>query len=261
MSSGNSSGRRKFRGGFVAVLLARVRDRFERRPIFRRCVRAIFQSRLVSAVWWRALRLLFGLRLDGLGNLPPRRPLIFVCNHGSHYDGLLAKTAVSRVLGAEVTAVAWGGIRGFPFAHDMIESRAISLILTEERDDATDDGASVLDEMFAHLQRGQSLFLMGEGIPGRALGPFRSGAAYAALRSGARIVPMTIRGIQPLWRDLPWPDRWHGHVSFYFHPAVDPAEYATLPWREAVDAVTAEVRRRVASLIDYPDALAAPATR
>lgn len=201
--------------------------------------------------------MLFGLRLEGLENVPTRRPLIFVCNHGSNYDGMFAKTAVSRVLGSEVTAVAWGGIRGFPFAHHAIEAGAFSVILTEEHGETTDDRVGVLEKMIELLLRGQSLFLMGEGMPGRALGKFKDGAAYAALRAGASIVPMSLRGIQPLWTDLPWPNRWHGKVSIRFHPPVDPADYCGLPWREAVDAVTAEVRRRVASAIDYPDGLAA----
>jgi 1-acyl-sn-glycerol-3-phosphate acyltransferase len=241
----------------VRNALARIRKRFAQRPVLRYCLRKILRSRIVGGVWWRSIRTLFGLRLDGLENVPARRPLIFVANHGSHYDGLFAKTVVSKVLGSEVTAVAWGGIRGFPFAHHAIEDGAFSLILTEERGDTTDDRAGVLEQMIAHLRRGDSLFLMGEGIPGRALGRFKDGAAYAALQTGTPIVPITLRGIQPLWQDLPWPNRWHGHVSFYFHPPVNPADYRTLSWREAVDAVTAEVRRRVASLIDYPDGLAA----
>ena len=241
----------------VRRVLARIRQRFAQRPILRYCLRKIFRSRIVGTVWRRSLQGLFGLRVEGVENVPARRPLIFVCNHGSHYDGLFAKTTVSEVLGSEVTAVAWGGIRGFPFAHQAIEAGAFSLILTEERGDTTDDRAGVLEQMIAQLRRGQSLFLMGEGMPGRELGPFKDGAAYAALQAGVPIVPMTLRGIQPLWQDLPWPNRWHGKVSIRFHPPVDPADYRTLAWREAVDALTAEVRRRVASAIDYPDGLTA----
>jgi 1-acyl-sn-glycerol-3-phosphate acyltransferase len=241
----------------VRATLAKLRERFAQRPVLRFCLRKLFRSRIVGAIWWRSIRMLFGLRFEDLENVPARRPLIFVANHGSHYDGLFAKTAVSQVLGREVTAVAWGGIRGFPFAHHAIEAGAFSLILTEEHGDTTDDRAAVLEQMIKRLRRGESLFLMGEGMPGRALAKFKDGAAYAALQTGTLIVPMTLRGIQPLWQDLPWPKRWHGKVSIHFHPPVDPADYRTLSWREAVDAVTAEVRRRVASAIDYPDALAA----
>jgi 1-acyl-sn-glycerol-3-phosphate acyltransferase len=244
----------------MRAALLRIRQRFAQRPVLRYCLRKILRSRFAGALWRHSVRMLFGLRLEGLENVPARRPLIFVCNHGSHYDGLFVRTAVWEALGSEPTSVAWGGIRGFPFAHHAIEAGAFSLILTEERGGTTDDWAGVLEQMIAHLRRGQSLVLMGEGMPGRTLRRFKDGAAYAALQTGTPIVPITLRGIQPLWTDLPWPNRWHGNVGVLFHPPVDPAGYRTLPWRKAVDAVTAEVRHRVASAIDYPDELAAPAS-
>lgn len=242
-------------GANVRGVAARLRKHFAKRPILRYCLRKFLRSRIAGAVWRRSLRLLFGLRLEGLENVPARRPLIFVGNQGSHYDGFFAQTAVSEVLGSEPTVVAWGGVRGFPFAHHAIEAGAFSFILTEEHGDTTDDRASVLEQMIAELRRGRCIVIMGEGRRYDALQKFHHGAAYAALQTGAPIVPFTLRGVQPLWKELPWPDRWHGKVSVLFHPAVDPAAYAALPWREAATSLMDGVRRRVASAIDYPDAL------
>jgi 1-acyl-sn-glycerol-3-phosphate acyltransferase len=226
------------------------------RPFLQRFVVAFFRNPWVRSLWRGSLRKLFGLRRLGLGNVPGQRPLIFVGNHGSHYDGLFARAVVLELLGEEPVSVAWRGVRGFPMLGRAIDGGAFPLILTGESDEDPDVQAGALAQMIVQLRGGRSVVLLGEGRRHDALGRFSAGAAYASLQTGVPIVPFTLRGVQPLWKELPWPDRYHGRVSVHFHRAVDPGDYAGLPWREAADGMIGEVRRRVASAIDYPDAFA-----
>lgn len=225
--------------------------------LMQRLVVGVMRLPLASWGWRRVLKGLFGLNLHGLEHVPTRRPLIFVSNHGSHYDGLFLRVITSEVLGARAVPVAWGGVRHFPFARTALEGGAFHVILTKETEpDRTGASqASVLEQMIEHLGEGRSVVLNPEADRQDALARFQPGAAYAALQSGAPIVPLTLRGVQGLWSTLPWPSRWHGRVTAHFHPAIDPASYSHLPRREPVRIMMAEARSRIASQLDYPDSL------
>ena len=198
-------------------------------------------------------RALFGLRLHGREHLPAQRPVLLVSNHGSHYDGLFLRVIGRELLGEPIVSVAWGGVRRFPFARAALAGAAFPVVLTDETRDTAEMRGGVLDQIIAHLHAGRSVALAPEGDRYDALAPFRPGAAYAALAAGVPIVPMTLRGVHPLWRTLPWPRRWWGCVTVHLHPAVLPADYADRPNREAVRTMTAVARRRIASMLDYPD--------
>ena len=71
-------------------------------------------------------------------------------------------------------------------------------------------------------------------------------AAWAALQAGALIVPCSLRGVQPLFKSIPWPDKFWGNVEVHFHPPLDPRAFGS------VDELTQAIRRAVASQIDYP---------
>lgn len=207
------------------------------------------------------VHLLFGLRVAGSDQVPASRPLIFVGNHGSHYDGLFSRIVVAELLGVDPVAVAWCGVRELPIVRHAIATEAIELIFTGGKDGTPESPANALQQMISHLRRGHCLVLNAEGERHDELGRFHPGASYAALQTGVPIVPYTLRGVQPLWKDLPWPGRYRGDVSVLFHAPVDPAVFAGRPWRDAAEDMTAEVRRRVASAIDYPDAFQSKAAR
>ncbi|MEA3209658.1 MAG: hypothetical protein QOE70_2715 [Chthoniobacter sp.] len=213
------------------------------------------RSPLFARVWVGCFHAMFGLKRHGEEFIPPERPLIFAGNHASHWDGLFSITAVYEVLGEPPAIVAWGGVRRLPGTREIVETGALSLIVADEKRTAA-TGARVVAAIIAQLKSGRSVVLHAEGRRGDALGPFKPGAAFASLQTGAPIIPFTLRGVHGLWRELPWPDRWHASVGVHFHPPIEPARYAHLFRREAVAAMTAELRCRVASAIDYPDALA-----
>lgn len=214
------------------------------------------RSPMLRGAWVGLLRACFGMQILGAAQVPRDRAVIFAGNHASHYDGLFSITLGWMLQQRVPTAVAWSGIHSFPITQQMVSTRAIDFIVAEEGDMSTKKAAGLLAAMIDTLDAGRSVVLHAEGHRRDALDEFMPGAAVAALMARAPIIPFTLRGVHGLWRELPWPDRWHGKVSAIFHPRLEPADYAHMPLREAAPAMTAELRRRVASAIDYPDALA-----
>jgi 1-acyl-sn-glycerol-3-phosphate acyltransferase len=100
--------------------------------------------------------------------------------------------------------------------------------------------------MVRHLRQGRTLIIACEGKRFDALGPFRRGAAWAALRTGALVVPCSLHGVQSLFRKMPWPNKLWGDVEIHVHPPLDPRAFGT------VDELTEAIRCAIASQIDYP---------
>jgi 1-acyl-sn-glycerol-3-phosphate acyltransferase len=199
----------------------------------------------------RGARFLFGL--ETLGQIPTGRPLIFAANHGSYYDGFFLLSVTREALGEWPAMVSWQGIQRYFLGRQFIRSKAIRLVLAPESTGTSQDRAAICWEIIDLLQGRHSVCLHAEGDMLSRLGPFQPGSALASLETGAQIVPVTLCGVQPLWKKLAFPRRLWGRVTIHFHPAVDPADYRHLPHREAISAMTAEVRARVASVLDYPD--------
>jgi 1-acyl-sn-glycerol-3-phosphate acyltransferase len=215
-------------------------------------------SPLLRWMWVRLLRTCFGFELVGAERVPRERAVIFAGNHASHYDGLFSVTAAWLVQRRVPVAVGWGGLRDFPVTKQMISTGALELVLTDDGEPDSRQAGVILGTMIDRLEAGRSVVVHAEGHRRDALDEFMQGAAVAAVSARVPIVPFTLRGVHGLWRELPRPDRWRGQVSVIFHPLLEPAGYAGLSLRESASAMTAELRRRVASAIDYPDALATP---
>ena len=226
----------------------------QRTPL-QRLVVGFLQWPLAVGLFHRTVKTLFGLRVRGLEHLPAQRPLLLVSNHGSHFDGLFLRVLGRQIIGAPVVSIAWGGVRHFPFARAALEGRAFHIVLTDETSPTARMRAGVLEQIIEHLRAGRSVAMNPEGDRYNRLTIFQPGAAYAAIETGVPMVPITLQGVYPLWRTLPWPRRWWGQVTAQFHPAVFPADYSGQPRQRAVQAMTAEVRTRIASMLDYPDDL------
>lgn len=199
----------------------------------------------------RLLRMLFGL--ETTGSLPKQRPLILVGNHASYYDGIFM-TAIMRDMAGEWPAVlAWRGmLRYFP-TRDLLLSGAMTFVTVPELRGDIVGRIGVFRRLVEVLRAGQSICVFPEGDVLPRLGPFRQGAVFASLKTGSPLVPFSLCGTEMLWKTLPFPHRFWGRVSVHLHPPIDPAGYRALAPLEAAQAITAELRKRVASAIDYPD--------
>lgn len=202
------------------------------------------------ACWLGLLRFLF--RLETVGKMPACRPLVFVGNHGSYYDGWFLLAIIREAFGEWPVMLAWCGMKRYLVTRQLLASKALPFIVTPDAYESPNLRATIAREMIEELKHGNSLCVHAEGSVLDRLGRFQPGAAFAAMETGTPIVPFTLCGVQALWDEVPFPRRFWGRVTIYFHPVVDPADYSHLAPREAITAMTSEVRRRVASVIDYP---------
>lgn len=131
--------------------------------------------------WW------FHLEVRGADRVPAHGAVILAMNHESALDIPIAVVASPRpirfmaksdLFRGRVVGRALHELGGFEVDRDRFDLRAVRLALEV-------------------LARGEVLGMFAEGTraPGRLL-PFMRGAAWAALRTGAPIVPVGIRGTQ-----------------------------------------------------------------
>jgi 1-acyl-sn-glycerol-3-phosphate acyltransferase len=204
---------------------------------------ALIRSRLFEGGYERALRGLFKLRLHGAESLPRSRPVVLCYNHGSHYDLFFMLAVGRRVFGEMPVPVTWQGTLQYPLIGSWLQAWRVVPI---GRSSQTAARSLALWQMMLHLRNGRSLIIACEGKRLDALGPFRPGAAWAAMQTGALVVPCSLRGVQPLFKNIPWPDKFWGHVEAHLHPPLDPRVFGS------VEELTVAIRRAVASQIDYP---------
>ena len=208
---------------------------------------------VVDWVHFSTWRFLFGCRRENAPNLP-EGPLIFVGNHGSHFDTFFVHEIFRRQLRRDGSAVAWDQMAHIPFVRLVIYGFDATLVTSGKE-------SLALRQMVRALDSGRDLWVLSEGHRSDVLGSFHTGAAAASLMSGCAIVPFSLRGVQPLFKDLPWPRRICGDVSVRFHAPVFPKPYREqhADLRSAAQAMTNDVRDLVASGIDYPAATSAKA--
>ncbi|HTS17810.1 MAG TPA: lysophospholipid acyltransferase family protein [Verrucomicrobiae bacterium] len=203
----------------------------------------LIRSRLFESGYELVLRGLFRLRLRGIESLPHGRPLVFCYNHGSHYDLFFMLAVGRRVLGEIPVPVTWQGTMEYPLIGSWLRAwRVVTIGRTSQRAARS----QALWQIMIHLREGRSVIIACEGKRLDALGPFQPGAAWAAMETGALIVPCSLRGVQPLFKNIPRPDRLSGRVEVHFHPPLDPRSFSS------VEELTSAIRRAVASQIDYP---------
>jgi 1-acyl-sn-glycerol-3-phosphate acyltransferase len=107
--------------------------------------------------------------------------------------------------------------------------------------------------MISHVRAGRNIYILPEGRRADRLGRFHPGGAMVALEAGAPLVPVTLRGVQPLYKHLNRPPRLWGRVELVFHPALDASGTEGRSGEDAAVLLTAKARARIASALDYPD--------
>jgi 1-acyl-sn-glycerol-3-phosphate acyltransferase len=153
--------------------------------------------------------------VDGIDRLPHGTGCVYVSNHASYLDGV----------------VAVAGLPGtFSFAAKAeLKERFVSRIFLRrigarfvERDDVVKGLADARAEVRA-AQRGESLYFFPEGGLTREPGlrPFHLGAFAAAAEAGVPVVPVTLRGTRSILRGGSWFPR-RGTVTLVVGEPVNP---------------------------------------
>ena len=195
------------------------------RPILIKLVHALF-------------RVLFTYQCEGEENVPAEGPALVVANHPSYLDPVLLSLEVRR----PIRFMAWDAVFRVPLLGGFL--RAFGAFPVDVR---RGQGRKAYEKARTLLQTGELVGLFPEGKRSRTgwMEPaLREGAARLALETGVPIVPASIIGAYRVWphyQALPTPSR----VRVRFHEPIDVTPYQGQPEDPAIEALLAEVRRRV----------------
>jgi 1-acyl-sn-glycerol-3-phosphate acyltransferase len=191
-------------------------------------------QRLTEALF----RVLFSYDCVGEERLPAAGPAVVASNHPSYLDPVLLSLQVAR----PIHFMAWDALFRVPLL-----SALVRLFGAFPVDVRPGRGREAYARARALLESGELLGVFPEGKRSRSgwLEPaLREGAARLSLETGAPLVPATIVGAFRAWphfRVLPSPVR----IRVRYHEPIDPAAYRGLGQEQAVEAMLAELRRRV----------------
>ena len=195
----------------------------------------------------RALvRALFGLRVEGLENLPEKGSFVVAPNHVSYLDSFVVAAALDYRL---LRRTYWAGWTGAAFGNPL--TRAVSRLAQVVPIDPQRAGVSSLAFGAAVLARGKSLiwFPEGERSPSGELQQFRPGIGMLLEHFQAPVVPVSIQGTfraMPRGRATIRPTK----VKVIFGEPLDVRELAERPGEDGKphDRIVHALRDRVAEL-------------
>jgi 1-acyl-sn-glycerol-3-phosphate acyltransferase len=213
------------------------------------------QCLLVRRLYVLFWTVFFGLKVQGFDQVPKDKACVFISNHGSHYDGLLLYAGISQNDSRSLVPVVWYRMLDLPILGPILKTLWAVPINNEPHSSTLRMRANNLRRMIRHLRSGRHFFVLAEGHRSDTLGHFHSGAALAALQAGAPLVPVTLRGVQPLFKELDRFPKCFGTVDMIIHPPVYPAEAEGRKGEAGAVFLMAKVRASIASALDYPDSL------
>ena len=156
----------------------------------------IVTSNLYVRVLARVCIWLAGIRLEitGMEHLDLRRPALYVCNHVSLLDILIAM----RILPLGTTAVAKKEIAWVPFVGWVY---LLSGSLRVDRSSRAEAVAALRRQGTWVRRLRVSIIIWPEGTRSRTgrLLPFKKGFAHLALQTGLPIVPIVVAGAHKVW--------------------------------------------------------------
>jgi 1-acyl-sn-glycerol-3-phosphate acyltransferase len=193
-------------------------------------------ARMVRATLGRLLLLVFRVRMVGGENLPSSGGYVLAGNHISYADPMLLWCAAPRPTHCMAKSELWGNsVMGWGL--DMFWAFPV---------DRGHADRTALGKAKAYLEAGEPVAIFPEGtrnFAGEA--EAQGGAAFVALRSDVPLVPVGITGtagIKPKGaRFMRFP-----RVTISVGPAIRGDDFPGIPRKEVVEAMTAEVMRRIA---------------
>ncbi len=204
--------------------------------------------------WWnRAFRkvavpllgALFGLLTDvevrGQENVPREGPVIIAINHLGHLDAPLVVAFAPR----EVEGIALADLYRVPVTGQILRLYGVIPVHRDEYD------REVIRRALKVLAEGKALALAPEArrSPSRALEKARHGAAYLAIKSGARVVPTAITGTEDANEKLLRLERPRLTITFG-EPLSPPAPAPTSrERRQQIAEFTEQIMRAIATML------------
>lgn len=195
-------------------------------------------ARLIPMVYFKVFH---RIEFHGRENVPATGPVIIASNHISFYDPIIVGTGVDR----DIEFMAWEKLFTIPVLRSVIRFfGAFPVELTSADKSAYINAISTLFKNKALI-----IFPEGERSGDGKVKNLKSGIARLALKTNARIVPVTIVGAYETFsrhRLLPRP----GKISVYYHKpiTIDKHEFADINARnEFFKKVTNQVMNVISS--------------
>jgi 1-acyl-sn-glycerol-3-phosphate acyltransferase len=131
-------------------------------------------------------------KVSGIEYVPNDGPLIFVMNHIHRLDGAIVMAALPRVVSL---ILAYDVIRGHPFLSALVRilGRSVGAVVIDRHQGPKFAAMKIAR---SRLKTGRCILIAPEGTrgSGQELGAFHDGAAFLALATGAKIVPVVTFG-------------------------------------------------------------------
>ena len=166
-----------------------------------------------SVVWH-----LSGVRLTvtGLERVPKDRPVLYVANHQSYFDVILAYSLCPTVTGF----FSKKDFKKVPLLSVwMSHLYCIFLTRTDPREDL-----KLITEATEHMKNGISMFVFPEGTRSKdgQMIPFHDASLRCAIKSNSLIIPVAIKGTRDIFENhIPFIKS--GKVTMEYMDAIDPA--------------------------------------
>ncbi len=200
-----------------------------------------FKFNLVRWILIVYFKIYHRIELHGSENIPATGPVIIASNHISYYDPVIVSTGVYR----DMKFMAWGRLFTIPIFSSMIRFfGAFPVELTKVDKSAYVDALKI-------LLKNKALIIFPEG--GRSddgkVKDLKLGIARLALKTNARIVPVTLVGVYEAWpkhRLLPRPVK----ISVYYHKpiTIDKREFTNIKSRnEYFNKITDQITKVISS--------------
>ncbi|MBK9189841.1 MAG: 1-acyl-sn-glycerol-3-phosphate acyltransferase [Phycisphaerales bacterium] len=198
--------------------------------------------RFVSWFTRQMMRLLFGVTIEGMENLPRTGPVLIVSNHESYIDPPLYGSMIDT---RPLTFVARSGLFGFkPFGWFIGALNAIPL--REKESDIV-----AIKALVKRLEEGGAVLIFPEGSrsPDGRMTEFKRGAALLLRKSKCDVLPAAVDGAHEAWPrgGFPVPRRGPG-LYLKFGRLIPQAELARLGPDEALRRLHDEVAALAASI-------------
>jgi 1-acyl-sn-glycerol-3-phosphate acyltransferase len=176
-------------------------------------------------------------RMRHASRVPQDGPVILVANHAAFLDGPIVFSLTPRPVNFLVKQEAFHGLFG-----------RVLLAVGQIPIDRSVGDRTALSTAVAVLELGGAVGIFPEGTRGDGdVDEVNQGAAWIALRSGARVVPVAVHGSRMPGRSADaWPPPLRRITVDYGHP-FEVAAPAGLPGRARLRAATDLVRDRLAS--------------
>ena len=151
---------------------------------------------LVRAIF-RLLLFICGVKLDisGRENIPSDRPALYVCNHRSNFDIIIATQYISCPTGF----VAKKEMRVIPLLVQWMH--AIECVFIDRENPKA--ALRSINDAIENVNHGTSMWIFPEGTRNHEneMLPFKEGSFRIAEKTGCPIIPIAMRGTDDIWEN------------------------------------------------------------